>query len=251
VDSQFKRSASFCPRLHCRSRPSAILYTRGPSGLLFDRSDALNRQEGVNRQFRLSTNPEVDSFVAIERGKVGSVNGDPLEHTHYEALYQAHYRRVLRLCQLLLNDLGEAEDVAQEVFMKLLEAMKTETREIAWAPWLTRVAVNACRDRRRSGWWKWWRAPRHATDTDEPPTLDLPSHHPTPEEAALGREIRGRIWQAFRQLPARQQEVFALRYLEGWSTDAVANTLGLSVGSVKQHLFRAVHRLRAVIGEEV
>jgi RNA polymerase sigma factor (sigma-70 family) len=64
------------------------------------------------------------------------------------------------------------------------------------------------------------------------------------------RETRERIWQAFRELPPRQQEVFALRYLEGWSTEAVANALGLSTGSVKQHLFRAVHRLRAVIGEE-
>jgi DNA-directed RNA polymerase specialized sigma24 family protein len=44
--------------------------------------------------------------------------------------------------------------------------------------------------------------------------------------------------------------VFALRYVEGWSTEAVADALGLSTGSVKQHLFRAVHRLRAVIGGE-
>jgi len=121
---------------------------------------------------------------------------------------------------------------------------------MAWEPWLTRVTVNACRDRRRSGWWKWWRAPRHTAAAEVSSYLEQLSAGPTPEEEALSREVYGRIWEIFRQLPARQQEVFALRYLDGWSTDAVAEALGLSVGSVKQHLFRAVHRLRAALGEE-
>ena len=181
---------------------------------------------------------------------MSKVNAGSLEPACYEDLYRVHYPRVVRLCGLLLADSHEAEDVAQEVFVKLLQAAKTETRTMAWEPWLTRVTVNACRDRRRSGWWKWWRAPRHTSDADASSHLEHPSAGPTPEEEALSREVCGRIWQIFRELPARQQEVFALRYLEGWSTDAVAETLGLSVGSVKQHLFRAVHRLRAAIGEE-
>jgi RNA polymerase sigma-70 factor, ECF subfamily len=181
---------------------------------------------------------------------VSKVNAGSLEPACYEDLYREHYPRVARLCDLLLADPHEAQDVAQEVFVKLLQALQTETRAMAWEPWLTRVTVNACRDRRRSGWWKWWRAPRHTSEADVSSVLEHPSAGPTPEEAALSREVCGRIWQLFRELPARQQEVFALRYLEGWSTDAVAEALGLSVGSVKQHLFRAVHRLRAAIGEE-
>jgi RNA polymerase sigma-70 factor, ECF subfamily len=172
------------------------------------------------------------------------------EQANYEQLYHLHYRRVMRLCCLLLADPHEAEDVAQEVFVKLLQASQTEARAMAWEPWLTRVTVNACRDRRRSGWWKRWRAPSHTADADAPLVPEYPSPGPTPEEEALSRETRGRIWQAFRELPSRQQEVFVLRYLEGWSTDAVADTLGLSAGTVKQHLFRAVHRLRAVLGGE-
>ena len=70
---------------------------------------------------------------------------------------------------------------------------------------------------------------------------------PTPEEAALGLEERQRIWRVFRRLSARQQEVFTLRQLEGWSTAEVAETLGLSSGSVKRHLFRATHQLRAAL----
>jgi RNA polymerase sigma factor (sigma-70 family) len=186
--------------------------------------------------------------MGAENRGVAEVNVLPDERADYEALYHTHHIRVLRLCRLFLEDAHEAEDVAQEVFVKLLHAYRAETRQISWGPWLTRVTVNACRDRRRSGWWKWWRSPR-ATDHEDARFLsDAPSQSLSPEQAALGREVYRRIWQAFRELPRRQQEVFALRYLEDLSTDEVADTLGLSVGSVKQHLFRAVRRLRGTIG---
>ncbi|HXH12135.1 MAG TPA: sigma-70 family RNA polymerase sigma factor [Alphaproteobacteria bacterium] len=172
------------------------------------------------------------------------------QSTGYEELYHIHYGRVLRLCRLLLCDAAEAEDVAQEVFLKLLQACRTDTRAVAWGPWLTQVTLNACRDRRRSGWWKWWRGPCVKPQDDDIPALERLSQGPTPEEEALSREVRERIWLAFRGLPPRQQEVFVLRYLEGWAIDTIAAALELSTGSVKQHLFRAVHRLRRTIGGE-
>jgi RNA polymerase sigma factor (sigma-70 family) len=72
----------------------------------------------------------------------------------------------------------------------------------------------------------------------------------TLEDEALKREWQVRLWQAFQALPARQREVFALRYIEGWSTAVVAEALGLTAGSVKRHLFRAVRRLRQALGGE-
>jgi RNA polymerase sigma-70 factor (ECF subfamily) len=62
-------------------------------------------------------------------------------------------------------------------------------------------------------------------------------------------ETRRRIWIAFRALPRRQQEVFALRHIEEQSTLAVAEALGLNPGSVKRHLFRAVRALRRSLGD--
>jgi RNA polymerase sigma-70 factor (ECF subfamily) len=181
---------------------------------------------------------------------MGQVNAGTADEVQYEDLYHAHYGRVVRLCRLLLEDRHEAEDVAQEVFLKLHRASQAEGRVMAWGPWLTRVALNACRDRRRSAWWKWWRRTRAIEPADESQEIDPPSLGPTPEEAMLGREVREHIWSAYRALPPRQQEVFVLRYVEEWSTDAIATALGVSSGTVKQHLFRAVHRLRSAIGEE-
>ncbi len=71
---------------------------------------------------------------------------------------------------------------------------------------------------------------------------------PTPEDAAISEETRRRVWLAFRALPDRQREVFVLRHLQGWSGPEIAAALGLSVGSVKRHLFRAIHRLRETLG---
>lgn len=168
----------------------------------------------------------------------------PAEPTRYEELYQAHSARLRQLCCLLLADPHEAEDVAQEVFLKLFREHQVQDRSVAWGPWLTRVTLNACRDRRRSGWWKRWRE-----RGEELRETDLPGHGRTPEEEMLGQEERQRIWRFFRQLSPRQQEVFLLRHLEGWSTEEIAEALGLTAGSVKRHLFRAVHQLRKALGD--
>ncbi len=162
----------------------------------------------------------------------------------YEELFEEHSRRLDRLCRLLLADREESREVVQEVFLKLHQAQGQPEPPSDWGAWLTRVAVNACRDRRRAGWWPRWRRL-----TDRVDDMVLPATDPTPDQLAIARETQQRIWRAFRALSRRQREVFVLRQLEGWSTDAVARTLGLSTGSVKRHLFRALQHLRtAAVG---
>ena len=162
----------------------------------------------------------------------------------YSALYREHHARIVSLCRMLLSDQAEAEEVAQEVFVALLVELRTRNRDIAWSPWLSRVAVNMCRTRHRSRWWRWWRDSR-----DELVESTVRADVATPEQAAVGAEMHARVWEAFRRLSARQREVFAMRQIEGWSNDEVAEMLGLTVGSVKRHLFRAVQHLRKALAE--
>lgn len=154
----------------------------------------------------------------------------------------AHYGRLRRLCRVLLADAQEAEDVVQEVFLKAHEARGLGRPPLDWGAWLTRVAVNACRDRRRAG--GWMRLRLRSTRVDD---LPLVADNPGPSEVAIGEDTRRRIWAAFRTLPRRQQEVFALRYIEEQTTSDVALALGLSQGSVKRHLFRALRHLRQAL----
>jgi len=162
----------------------------------------------------------------------------------YDELYRRNRARVGRLCRLLIADRDEAEDVEQEVFVKLLRQFRDGEPRADWRAWLTRVTLNACRDRRRSRWWRWWRGA-----TDEFEETRFATFARTPEEEVLGVEQRARVWQAYERLPTRQREVFVLRHVEGWSTQETADMLGLEPGSVKRHLFRAIRHLRGALGE--
>jgi RNA polymerase sigma-70 factor (ECF subfamily) len=150
------------------------------------------------------------------------------------------------LCRLLLDNHHDAEEVAQEVFLKAHQEYQnmSQIELMKWRPWLVRVSVNACRDRRRSGWWKLWRGA--AQEYQEENYRDSGS---TPEQALLSRETQVRIWGAFDKLSVRQREVFVLRHVDEWSTEEVADMLGITTGSVKRYLFRAVRQLRRVLGE--
>jgi RNA polymerase sigma factor (sigma-70 family) len=160
----------------------------------------------------------------------------------FEGLYNAHHLRVQRLCRILLKDSAEAEETGQEIFLKMFKQYQSANWPEDWSAWISRVTVNACHDRRKSAWWKWWRS-----SNGEVQLAEYPSPARTPEQEALGQEQRDHIGRAFRKLSRRQQEVFALRYLEGWSTDEVAKALAISEGSVKNHLFRAVRHLRTAL----
>jgi RNA polymerase sigma-70 factor (ECF subfamily) len=161
-----------------------------------------------------------------------------------EALYLTHYNRVFQLCRLLLLDYHEAEEITQEVFLKLVREWQANVQILSWEAWLTRVTINACRDRQRSAWWKWWRR-----DQGEFHETEFPSQHLTPEEHLLSHEQQEYLWQRFRALSPRQREVFVLRRLEGLSSEEAAEVLGLTAGSVKRHLFHAIRHLQKALGE--
>lgn len=172
-----------------------------------------------------------------------TVNPAPCPPPDLEDLYRTHRGRVLRLCRLLLADATEAADVAQDVFLRVDQARQRPFPPQDWGAWIARVTVNACSDRRRSAWWRWWRRGGVALDDNTPSAV------PTPEQDAARREQHARIWAALRRLPDRQREVFVLRHLEGFATHEVAIALGIAPGSVKRHLFRAVHTLRRALGD--
>lgn len=165
-------------------------------------------------------------------------------NTACESLFQAQYPRILRLCRLFLMDVHEAEEVTQEVFEKLVRQWRSHKEILSWEAWLTRVAVNACHDRRRSSWWKWWRSGRLEASMEE--AVD---RQPTPEDQLLSLEQQKRLWIRFQRLAPRQREVFILRRLEGLSTEEVANLLGVTTGSVKRHLFHALQNLQRMLGD--
>jgi len=154
-------------------------------------------------------------------------------------------RRVFALCQRLLQDRDEADSATQDVFLKAYLALKREDARNIDDParWLTRIAVNTCLDRLRSRKWQFWR--RRPSQEDETTILTMAaSKAPGAEAHCLAGEIGARLTQALDRLSPRQRAVFTLRHYDDMSLEEIGQILGLDVGTVKAHMFRAVTKLR-------
>jgi RNA polymerase sigma-70 factor (ECF subfamily) len=177
-----------------------------------------------------------------------SVLAESAEHAilrDFGAWMTSEQRRVYALCQRLLQDRDEADSATQDVFLKAYQALKREhSRDLEDpARWVTRIAVNTCLDRLRSRKWQFWR--RRPSSDDEKAILSMAaSTAPESEDRYFASEITLRLNAALEKLSSRQRAVFALRHYDDMSLEEIGNTLGLDVGTVKAHMFRAVTKLR-------
>ena len=158
-------------------------------------------------------------------------------------------RRVNALCRHMLQDPDEADSATQDVFFKAYQALqKEEAREDGRAlddpgRWIAKIAVNTCLDRLRSKKWQIWR--RRPAPEDESVILAMAAaKSPGAEDRYFAVEISSRLRVALDGLSARQRAVFTLRHYEDMSLEEIGTILGLDVGTVKAHMFRAVNKLR-------
>lgn len=162
--------------------------------------------------------------------------------------------RAFRIAEISLRHREDALDAVQEAMLKLARSYGGRpSRE--WRPLFFRILYNAIRDcqRRRTVRWRLtgWLP---GLSTDDPGEADDPFERvadgaPDPSRRAMADEAMDRLEQAMRDLPARQQEAFSLRCLEGMDVAETAAAMGCSEGSVKTHYFRALEALRGKLGE--
>jgi len=181
--------------------------------------------------------------MVATRARAGTAAGSVAD---FGAWMASEQRRVFALCHRLLQDPDEADSATQDSFLKAYHAMRKEdARELDDpARWITRIAVNSCLDRLRSRKWQFWRK-RPRTSQDEGLALALiRSSAPEAEDRYFAAQISSRLEAALDRLSARQRAVFTLRHYDDLSLDQIGELLGLDVGTVKAHMFRAVSKLR-------
>lgn len=155
-------------------------------------------------------------------------------------LHRDHYASLVRLATLVVGDVGVAEQVTQDAFVKL-HLRWGGLRNIDKAPaYLRSTVLNGARSQLRRRKVK----DRYDARRTVAPTVA------TPETAALGRDEHERVVAALRRLPARQREAVALRFYLDLSEADIADAMGLSTGSVKSHLHRGLASLARHLGEE-
>jgi RNA polymerase sigma-70 factor, ECF subfamily len=158
----------------------------------------------------------------------------------WDALVREHQQAAFRLAYLFLGDASEAEDAAQEAFVRAYRALDRFDATRPFRPWLLSIVANLSRNRRRSlgRYFAAWRRMAEAA-TDRAPAADQPEKWRA--EA---------LWHAVRRLSTQDQEVIYLRYYLELPEAEAAATLGVPAGTVKSRLHRALSRLRTVARAE-
>lgn len=141
-------------------------------------------------------------------------------------LYRTHYRSLVRLAALLLDDVGSSEEVVQEAYIKMHGAWRRVKDPDKALPYLRTTVLNLARSRMRHRQVAERHAPRPMPDA------------PSAEYGAITRAERDAVVAALRLLPAKQREALVLRFYGDLSEAQIAATMGVSLGAVKSHLHR-------------
>jgi RNA polymerase sigma-70 factor (ECF subfamily) len=152
----------------------------------------------------------------------------------FDEVLRRREAQVLRTAFRILGNWADAEDVAQEVFLRLHRHGLDFANDGATGAWLYRVTVNLCFDRTRS------RRP-----SQELP--DVPSPGRSAEAAVLMEENKQRLMSALALLPTKERAAVVLREIEGLSTAEVAAALGSSEVTVRSQISKALVRLRGIL----
>jgi RNA polymerase sigma-70 factor (ECF subfamily) len=195
----------------------------------------------MNEQTRNSAGSPEEDRTLVKAFQAG-------DKTAFDTLVLKHKDKVFNLCYWFLGDKQEANDCAQETFIKVYRALKKFRFKSAFFTWLYRIAANTCKNRLKSSEYR-----------REKKMVRLDNPGRTPDQTAL-QEIRDPlsspmvelekkermllIQKAIDALPAGQRAVVVLRDIEGLSYEEVSSITGLKLGTVKSKLSRARLELR-------
>jgi RNA polymerase sigma-70 factor, ECF subfamily len=172
----------------------------------------------------------------IERARDGDVRA-------YGYLVERYRDIAFRTAYLVTRNAADAEDAAQEAFVKAYYALGRFRTQSPFRPWILRIVANEARNRVRSARRREGLALRVAEDRPSGGAA------PSPEAAALDRERDEALLAAMAQLSEPDRQIITCRYLLDLSEAETADTLGLRRGTVKSRLSRALGRLRQVLPE--
>jgi RNA polymerase sigma-70 factor (ECF subfamily) len=170
-----------------------------------------------------------------------AAGGDP---SAFQVLVERHRVMVYRVAYQFAGNHHDAEDIAQDVFIKVYRSLDRFRQDAQLTSWMYRIVMNACIDHRR----------RHRPGAAAPfgeeaqqKMLNTPEDRPGPEDRAYAGELGQVLESEIGRLPNGQRVVFIMRHHQGMKLCEIADALGLAEGTVKRQLHAAVHRLRQAL----
>ncbi|MHB8094933.1 MAG: RNA polymerase sigma factor [Candidatus Aminicenantales bacterium] len=183
-----------------------------------------------------------------EKELIGRLAGG--EPSAFRDLVETHKKRVYFLALDMVGNPVDAEDISQEVFLKVFRSFGTFNREARLGSWLYRITYNACIDHLRKKAITPEPVDGEALETGLRKGIPIAGSAEIPDPVSVleRSSIGKRIEAALACISPQEKAVFVLRHYEDLSLKEIAETLGLSLGSVKSYLFRAIQKLRKELG---
>jgi RNA polymerase sigma factor (sigma-70 family) len=179
----------------------------------------------------VASDPDEELLVRI-------ADGDPAA---VRAFVARKLPRIHGLAQRMLGDAAEAEDVAQETFLRVWrQAPKWRPGQARFDTWMHRVALNLCYDRLRR---------RREIVTDDPP--DVPDEGPAPDRGLEAQDTGRRVGSALAKLPDRQREAVVLCHYQELGNIEAAAVMGVTVEALESLLSRGRRTLRIALADLV
>lgn len=182
---------------------------------------------------------ELEDFQLIKEAQKGNMNA-------FEELLFRYDRQVLNIAASFRNDLDDAKDIYQEVFIRVYKGLKNFRFKSEFSTWLYRIATNVCITHQT-------RKKRHPHDSlnrevygDESTTTmqELIEGGERTEDRAIGSDLSEHIETALNKLPQRQKMAFTLKYYEGYKIREIAEMMHCGDGTVKRYLHTATQKMR-------
>lgn len=162
----------------------------------------------------------------------------------YEVLVERYQRRVYRIAFAVVRDPDEADSVTQDAFVQGFLKLSTFEGRSGFETWLTRIAINCARNTLRRRRFVSIFSPREDDDEEGDLAFDIADQRPGAERQLISSQLRAAIERAETKLSAQQKVIFRLRHYENLALEEIAEHLGLQSGTVRAHLFRAIHKIR-------
>jgi RNA polymerase sigma-70 factor (ECF subfamily) len=177
-------------------------------------------------------------LLVLQRAKEGDVDA-------FEEIFQLYHRRIYNAVYGMLGDPDDAQDVTQDVFMRLHDALPTLRADEAFSTYLYRIALNLCRDRaRRKKRVRFQSIDTPRTDDEgEAEPMDFPDMGKLPEETLTNEELQRRVREAVGTLSHDHKTVIVMHHFQGMEVNDIARILSVPTGTVKSRLARGRDQL--------
>jgi RNA polymerase sigma-70 factor (ECF subfamily) len=170
--------------------------------------------------------------IAIDRARRGDQDA-------FRALVDRHARAVFRLAFRMTGSEVDAEDMAQETFLKAWRQIDRFDSRASFGTWLHRICANCALDHIR--------ARKRKQDVQFDQAIQMAAEGPSPERMAESSQVSAILGSALNELTEMERSAFVLRHYEGFGIKEISATLGVQQGAAKHTVFRAVQKLRRAL----